>query len=171
MAKDKNKKPFKDTKLFQTIKQVAPAALDVVTDVAATVYPPLSIVDNLVDVALGQVGEGNVDDVKKIQEAKAEYSNELELYYKDLQSAREMYQNTDHKQADKIADNVIKYNLIIVLVMVCIQVLVIMYVEGQVAAVITGVVGTITGALLQERNTVINFFFGSSQGSKDKDAK
>ena len=54
------------------------------------------------------------------------------------------------------------------LVLVGVQVLVILYVDGQVAAVVTGIVGTITGALINERNTVVNFFFGSSKGSKDK---
>ena len=166
-----NKKKFKDTKLFATIKAVAPQALDVVTDVAASVYPPLGVVNTIVDNALGSLGQGDVESKKILEEAKADYQSEMEMYYADLQNARDMYKETDHTQADKIADNVIKYNLIIVLVMVVIQVLVIMYIEGQVAAVITGVVGTVTGALLQERNTVINFFFGSSSGSKDKDKK
>jgi len=166
----KNGIKFKDTAIFKTIKSIAPEVLDTVTDIAATVYPPLGIVNTLVDKALGVAkGKGNSGAEKKLNEAKVDYDSELELYYEDLKSARDMYKSTDHAQADKIADNVIKFNLIIILLMVVIQVLVILYIDGQIAAVITGVVGTITGALLNERSTVINFFFGSSQGSKDKD--
>lgn len=166
------KKKFKDTKIFSVIKNIAPEALDMVTDVAASVYPPLGVVNTMVDKALGVAKDkGDAGAAAALTAASEDYASELEMYYQDLQSARDMYKSTDHEQADKIADNVIKYNLIIVLVMVVIQVLVIMYIEGQVAAVITGVVGTVTGALLQERNTVINFFFGSSSGSKDKDKK
>jgi hypothetical protein len=168
----KDKKPFKETALFQTLKTVAPAVLDTVTDVAASVYPPLSVVDKLVDKAIGVAkDEGNASGAAVLYATRDDYASELELYYQDLSSARQMYQETDHTQADKIADNVIRYNLIIVMAMVLIQVLVIMYVEGQIAAVVTGVVGTVTGALLNERSTVINFFFGSSMGSKDKDKK
>lgn len=166
------KKKFKDTKLFATIKQVAPAALDTITDIAATVYPPLGVVNTLVDSALGiATEEGNADGITMLAKEQEGYSNELELYYADLANARDMYKNTDHKQADKIADSVMKYNLIIIIAMVAIQVYVIMNVEGQIAAVITGIVGTITGALINERSTVVNFFFGSSMGSKDKDNK
>jgi hypothetical protein len=73
--------------------------------------------------------------------------------------------------ADDIAEKIINWNLWLLLVLVIVQVLVIMFVDGQIAAVVTGVVGTITGALINERNTVVNFFFGSSKGSKDKDKK
>ena len=167
--KNKNKKPFKDSKLFQTIKRVAPNVLDGATDLVATAVPALAPLNNLIDAAIGVAAdEGDEDAVYELVSAREEYLKELDLYYADLKSARDMY-SSSHEQADKIADNVIKYNLFIVLFMVLVQCIVIMYVDGKVAAVITGIVGTVTGALIQERNTVINFFFGSSKGSKDKD--
>jgi hypothetical protein len=166
----KDKKPFKDSKLFSVIKKVAPNVLDSATDLMATAIPALSPLNNIIDKAIGVASDnGDSDAVYEILAAKEDYLKELDMYYADLKSARNMYQSTDHEQADKIADNVIKYNLFIVMLMVVIQCLVIMFVDGKVAAVITGIVGTVTGALLQERNTVINFFFGSSKGSKDKD--
>jgi hypothetical protein len=103
--------------------------------------------------------------MRQMEFEKEMYALEVE----DRKSARDMYVNAEHSQANKIADNVMRFNLIVICAMVCIQVLVIMYIDGQIAAVITGIVGTITGALINERNTVVNFFFGSSQGSKDKD--
>lgn len=167
--KDKNKKPFKDSKLFQTIKRVAPNVLDGATDLVATAVPALAPLNNLIDAAIGiAADEGDEEGVYELVSAREDYLKELDMYYADLKSARDMY-SSSHEQADKIADNVIKYNLFIVLFMVLVQCIVIMYVDGKVAAVITGIVGTVTGALIQERNTVINFFFGSSKGSKDKD--
>lgn len=168
--KKKNRKPFKDSKLFATIKKIAPNVLDSATDIMATAVPALSPLNNIIDKAIGVASDnGDEDAVYEILAAKEDYLKELDMYYADLKSARDMYRSTDHEQADRIADNVIKYNLFIVMLMVLIQCLVIMFVDGKVAAVITGIVGTVTGALLQERNTVINFFFGSSKGSKDKD--
>jgi hypothetical protein len=166
---EKKRKKFKDSKLFKTIKEVAPQVLDTVTDIAADVYPPLGAVNELVDKALGVAqDEENEDAMYELQYERGEYMKELELYYADLDSARDMYKEKSD-MADSVAKKIIDWNLWILLALVVIQVLVIMFVDGQIAAVVTGVVGTITGALINERNTVVNFFFGSSQGSKDKD--
>lgn len=166
---EKKRKKFKDSKLFKTIKEVAPQVLDTVTDIAADVYPPLGAVNELVDKALGVAqDEENEDAIYELQYERGEYMKELELYYADLDSARDMYKEKSD-MADSVAKKIIDWNLWILLALVVIQVLVIMFVDGQIAAVVTGVVGTITGALINERNTVVNFFFGSSQGSKDKD--
>lgn len=167
--KKKNRKPFKDSKLFATIKKIAPNVLDGATDIMATAVPALAPLNNVIDRAIGVATDnGDEEGVYELISEREDYLKELDYYYKDLKSARDMY-SSSHAQADKIADNVIKYNLFIVLFMVLVQCVVIMYIDGKVAAVITGIVGTVTGALIQERNTVINFFFGSSKGSKDKD--
>lgn len=166
----KNGVKFKDTAIFKTIKNVAPDVIDTVTDIAASVYPPLGVVNSLVDKALEVVVEkGDGDAVAQLTSASTNYNQEYKDYLADIQDARAMYKETDHAMADGIAKKIIDWNLWILLVLVGIQVMVIMFVDGQVAAVVTGVVGTITGALINERNTVVNFFFGSSQGSKDKD--
>ena len=101
--------------------------------------------------------------------AVEDYQKDLDRHLENTKDARAMYQNTDNETAYLIANKIIKENLWILLGLVLVQVAVVMFVHGQVAAVITGVVGTITGALINERNTVVNFFFGSSKGSKDKD--
>jgi hypothetical protein len=166
---EKNKKKFKDTAVFKAIKSIAPEVLDTVTDVAAAVYPPLGVVNTLVDKALGVAKDKDMPGGAAILHAANEdYQKELELYYQDLASARDMYKEKSD-MADSVAKKIIDWNLWIMLALVIVQVLVIMFVDGQVAAVVTGVVGTITGALINERNTVVNFFFGSSMGSKDKD--
>lgn len=166
------KKKFKDSALFGVIKSVAPQVLDGATDLVATAFPALAPLNNLVDKAIGIAKEkGDHAAVAQLTESKEDYLKEMDMILEDKQSAREMYQNTDHNMADSIANKIINWNLWIMLILVAVQVLVIMYVDGQVAAVVTGIVGTITGALINERNTVVNFFYGSSKGSKDKDFK
>ena len=165
----RNKKLFKDSKLFSLISSVAPEVIDSATDIIATAVPAFSPINNLVDRAIGianDKGEFKVAD--ELIEERHTYLKELDSYYKDIESARSMYANTDNETADIIAMKIIKENLWILLLMVAIQVAVVVYVEGQVAAVITGVIGTITGALINERNTIVNFFFGSSKGLKIK---
>ena len=155
-------KKLKDTKIGAFLKDKAPDVLSLVGDLLPDAGG-LGIVKNLI--------ENKFTNADKREEMLTEL-NDLEMeYLKDVQDAREMYEKTDHKMADEIADNIIRYNLIMIMAMVLIQVGVIMYVEGQIAAVITGVVGTVTGALLNERQQVVGFFFGSSKGSKDKDKK
>lgn len=164
---------FKDSPLFGIIKNLAPDLLDGATDLVATAFPALAPINNLVDKALDRCKEkGNSNGIAQLTEARDSYMSQLELYYKDMDSARDMYQDTEHEMADSIADNVIKRNLIFVAVLIVVQVLVVMYVEDKVLiAVISGAIGSVTTALLQERQQVINFFFGSSKGSKSKDKK
>jgi hypothetical protein len=98
--------------------------------------------------------------------------NEHELrvaYLADVNSARDMYKGSDHQMADKIADRVIIWNLPFIALLVGVNVGVISFVEDPIIAVSVGnIVGASIAYLWNERSTVINFFFGSSKGSKDK---
>lgn len=83
---------------------------------------------------------------------------------------RDMYKSTGHEMADEIATRVIKWNLWVVLLAVIIEIGAVLLLDDKVLiAVISGAIGSITTALLQERQQIINFFFGSSRGSKNKD--
>jgi len=147
------------------VKEKGGSALLGILDVADDIYPPLSIVTNVIKSISSKLSDKESIEVDQLLKS---YSQELELHLENTKDARLMYRSTDHSIADGIANNIVKWNLWIMLFLVVIQVLVILFVEGPVAAVVTGIVGTLTGALINERNTVINFFFGSSQGSKDK---
>lgn len=166
-------KQFKDSPLFGIIKSVAPDILDGATDLVATAFPALAPLNNLVDKALDRCRDkGNSDGVAQLTAARDSYMSELELYYKDMDSSRDMYKETEHEMADSIADNVIKRNLIFVAVLVVVQVGSVIYIDDKVLiAVISSACAGIITALLQERQQVINFFFGSSKGSKDKDKR
>ena len=93
----------------------------------------------------------------------------IEMDYKDRAGAREMYKE-ENQMADEIAKRVIIWNLWIVFLAIVIEILVVIYMEDKtLIAIISSAIGGLVTALLQERQQVINFFFGSSIGSKNKD--
>lgn len=153
-------KKIRDTKVGAFLKDKAPNVLNMVGDLLPDAGA-LGIVKNLIDIT--------VPDAEERESLGVELQSMEADFLADVKDARDMYENTGHKKADEIASQVINYNLWIILGLVAIMTLVIMYVEGTVSAVISGLIGTAIGNLFQERNTVIGFFFGSSQGSKDKD--
>jgi hypothetical protein len=69
-----NIKKFKDSKAFQLVKNIAPEILDQATDIAATIYPPLGIVNAFVDKAIDVAkAKGNHEEVAQLVEVKADY--------------------------------------------------------------------------------------------------
>jgi hypothetical protein len=104
------------------------------------------------------------------REEAEEFFRLVELEYKDVAHARDTYKETDHKVADFVAKKVINYNLWVVLAAILVEVLAVVYIDDKVLiAIISGAVGGLVTALLQERQQIINFFFGSSMGSKNKE--
>lgn len=164
----RNKKEFKDTGLFKALKGIAPKALEVATDIGASVFPPLAVVDAVIEEA--NKGKLNTSDKAVLNTERRIYEEEYKAYLADVQDARDMYE-VKSDTADQIAKKIMNHNMLIVCVLVIFEIGVIAFVEGQVAAVITGIIGTITGALINERTTVVNFFYGSSQSSKDKEGR
>ncbi|MBL4761390.1 MAG: hypothetical protein JKY93_01665 [Gammaproteobacteria bacterium] len=121
------------------------------------------------------------DAIKKIEQDQS-LANKLQLHLKDnehelktlaledVASARDMY-GKKNAMADKVADHVTRFNLLGVVFLILVDVLVLMFVKDSVVAVALGnIVGAIIQSLLQERQQVIGFFFGSSLGSKEKTA-
>ncbi|MDB9980491.1 hypothetical protein OAD61_00115 [bacterium] len=105
--------------------------------------------------------------ISKEQEVAA--NSLIEMDYADRAGAREMYK-TENEMADEIAKRVIIWNLWIVFLAIVIEILVVIYMEDKtLIAIISSAIGGLVTALLQERQQVINFFFGSSIGSKNKD--
>ncbi len=92
---------FKDSKLFQTVKEFAPQAIDTVTDIAADIYPPLEIVNNLVDKALENVtGNKKATEalIKVRDEHTVDYIKAFELEVEDRKSARDMFKDDSFLQ-------------------------------------------------------------------------
>ena len=109
-------------------------------------------------------------DLDMTAEQKAEGNKIIELEYADIAGARLMYTKTDHKTADEIATNIIKKNLPLIIGLVLINILSVWLLkdQGELIAIISNFIGITIGYLFSERQQVINFFFGSSIGSKDK---
>lgn len=163
--KDKAKVPFKDRPIAQLLKTVAPAILNVVADV----IPGGSAIKMISDMVLKDKTIPKADK-ETIQRELDRELEEYKLYVEDINAARTMYSTTGHDMADQIATRVIKWNLWVVLLAVVIEIGFVYFIDDKILiATVSTIIGSITTALLQERQQIINFFFGSSKGSKDKD--
>jgi hypothetical protein len=96
--------------------------------------------------------------------------NEIEL--DKYKTAHDSYKN-DGTEANKISESIINYNLPIIatLVLVNISLVYFMRDKSELIAIASNIIGVAIGNLFNERQAIINFFFGSSIGSKEKDRK
>lgn len=93
-----------------------------------------------------------------------------QMHLENTKDARAMYKQTNHARADEIADHVMTWNLPIIVVLVIMNILVVTFIEGgALIAIASNFIGMAMKQLMSERQTVMNFFFGSSMGSKEKD--
>lgn len=135
----------------------------------------------IADIAMAATGTTTPQDAAQIVKQNADFAieirrelmkNEHELTLAalaDVQNAREMYK-VQHDTADDIANWVITQNHLAVMLLIVANGLVLVYVKDQVLAVAAGnLIGGSIAALWQERQQILNFYFGSSLGSKIKD--
>lgn len=98
--------------------------------------------------------------------------NETVLEQLDEQSrqrASKQYTSGGSEQADKTAESIIKWNLWIIAGLVLANFGAVYVLKtGPLVAVVSNLIGVVIGHLLQERQSVVAFFFGSSLGSKLK---
>lgn len=161
-----DKKSFKDihgkTRVGKFLKEKAPDLLKSMLELAGGVIPGA---EGISDVLSGMIKTSTELDIENQQKAL----DLLKMDLDDISNARDMYKSTDHEMADNVAQRVIKWNLWIILIALVVEVAFVILVEDKVLiAIISSAVGGITTALLQERQQIINFFFGSSLGSKQK---
>lgn len=120
---------------------------------------------------------------------KEMYQLEIEAYkveVDDRRTAREKYIQADRTTADEIGRSIIQRNLIYIFILLMVQVLVTLVsvfladnfiadkqtavtIGSSMGSVVGAAIGTVIGSLLQERNQVVGFHFGSSMGSRQKD--
>ncbi len=86
--------------------------------------------------------------------------------------SHETYQ-TNHNMADGIATQIINRNLPIIAILVIANVGLVYFMKDNpsLIAIASNIIGVAIGNLFNERQAIVNFFFGSSIGSKEKDAK
>lgn len=87
----------------------------------------------------------------------------------DRRDARAMYKVNPEK-AEHVAEHIMRYNIVIVFLLVIINVLAVMHLRDNTAvlAIVSNFIGIVLHALLNERQSVVGFYFGSSLGSKLK---
>ncbi len=105
------------------------------------------------------------------QEQELAIEKAITLEYQDLADARDMYKTTGHEMTDFIAKDIIKKNLPYIIGLVVANVAAVMLLKGQgeIIAIVSNFIGIAIANLFMERQSVVNFFFGSSVGSKLKD--
>ncbi|AUR82905.1 TMhelix containing protein [Vibrio phage 1.029.O._10N.261.55.A7] len=121
------------------------------------------------------VNNASSEDLLKLKQANNDFIvKKLEMQAAEMQSARSAYVSSGGNQADKIADRVMKYNIIYAVVIALAQIFALTYftdLPDTVIVIIGNVCGWIIKGVLDERKDVTGFYFGSSLGSKQKDAK
>lgn len=92
------------------------------------------------------------------------------LYLSDKNNARDMYK-TEHTTADAIAQRVMQWNLVWLLVVLAAQCCAMWFLRDNpdILAAVSATCGFIINGLLAERREVTGFYFGSSLGSRIKD--
>lgn len=138
----------------------------------------------IVNIAAHAAGGGTVGEIVAKIEQSDQFKHDIRTalldnqhaiqmaVFEDRKSARQMYQATDHKTADDLAQKVFNWNPFMIVALVLAQIGVLVYVtDPAVASAASAVIGGSISYLWQERQTVIGFFFGSSHGSKVKTDK
>ncbi len=152
-------KKFKDTKVGKFLATAAPHVLDLVGDV----FPPVETLSKLVNKSSPElVGDPTYEKALEM------YQEELKYHIENTKGAREIYSQSKDI-TDQLARKVMTWNLPIILLLVIINIFCVKFLDSTLLAIISNVIGMVMQKLFEERSVVTNFFFGSSQGSKQKD--
>ena len=117
------------------------------------------------------------------QEIEKINSSKVELLKLDFDKLREEYRHDEakhleshetyriqHAMADTIANQIISRNLPIIAILVLVNISVVYFMEDKpsLIAIASNIIGVAIANLFNERQAIVNFFFGSSLGSKEK---
>ena len=163
------KKPFKDTDVGRFLKS---KGFNVVMDAIGTAVPGVTLLNDIKEMVIGDPGFKSLspDDQQQFLSLHARAMEELDKRLADTADARDMYEKKN-EMADAVARRIIKYNLIIVFGLVMVLIACTIFLKDNVLlALISSTIGGVSAQLLTERMTIVQFFFGSSAGSKEKQA-
>jgi hypothetical protein len=108
----------------------------------------------------------------KLKQTLLDNEHELDMApFRDRQNARDMH-NKHPQQADKIAHGIMRFNLPYIFILLVANVIAMVYLKdfSAILALVSNLLGMTIKSLFDERNCVTGFYFGSSMGSKSKDA-
>lgn len=173
---------FKDkhgkTRVGKLLQQIGEALPSLAGDILSVVTSPNpagatleTLKEKLAHKSTGQVGDNFLKQINALTEKDFEV---FKISIQDRQDARNMYIQTGHEQADKIASHIMSRNLPYIVVMASVNVLVLLFAESwnlstAVVLAVGNVIGMVIQSLIQERAQVVGFYMGSSIGSKMKD--
>lgn len=162
-------------KILQSIGKSLPELASDVFNVVTSPNPFGAVMDTLksklASSQTGAVGDNFNNELDNISE------DDKELFLAslaDVAGARDMYKSSDHTQADKVADIIMKKNLQYIAVLVLVNISVMVFSEKlqlntALIVAIGNVLGMVIQSLINERQQVVGFYMGSSLGSKIKD--
>ena len=154
------KKKFVDTKIGSFLKEKAPHVIDKIAEVAGkSGIPIVSQIGNVVDMLIPEMKE-------EIQPLLDDYDKEFPLLLADLADARSReVQIATSENAPTINKIITPVLALIIVVLTFAMWYMVLYktfgVEKDVVVFILGALTTLCGG-------VVNYYFGSSSGSKDK---
>lgn len=160
-------KPFKDTALG---KFLSGKGFNSVMETAGTFIPGVKILNEVKEMVLGspEYDKLQPEDKQLFFELHQQEMEELDKRLADTADARKMYSGKN-EMADLVSKRVVNWNLPIIAILILVLIACIVWVADKtLLALISTAIGGVTTQLLSERQTIINFFFGSSMGSKDK---
>ena len=151
-------KKFRETKVGRFLAKAAPTVLDVVGDV----FPPVETLANLVFKEAPDMVNSPI-----YLDAMEQYKADLQYHLQNTSGARGIYAQSKDI-TDGLANKIMNWNLSLIFVLVILNIACVTYLDSALLAIVSNVIGMVMQKLFEERSSVTNFFFGSSQGSKQK---
>jgi|10_taG_2_1085330.scaffolds.fasta_scaffold40421_5 hypothetical protein len=168
---EKGKKPFNETKFGKFLDKAKEVASDKGEDIVNAVGMAISgnyvgAISKVGKALIGSKEEGTTEMAEELFASQEDYINELELIFKDKESARDM-QKEALAQEDLFSKRFVYYfaTLIFLFSATIITLLFFVEIPQENKRIVDMAIGIIVGTGLI---SVIQFFFGSSKGSKDK---
>jgi hypothetical protein len=182
-SKKKNRKPFKETGFGKFATKVAGSLPELAGDILtiATSSNPIGASINIIkgklldaqDDANPQRSEEIDKLIAELEKSRMDWEAEIyALEIDDRKDSRKMY-ILKSEMADDIASAIITWNLPVIALLLVVEIFCAIYLKDDptLLSVISLSIGAVSQALISERLTVIQFFYGSSLGSKKKQEK
>lgn len=179
MKKDKRK--FNETGFGQFCKSITkdiPSIAGDVFEIATSSNPIGTTIGKVTELLKGEAEKNNTAKIALAELQRNQLDWELETYRAeslDRERASKSYVQRS-EMADRIAENIISRNLLFIAILlgfnIAFNVLSTIFIDDKTIAVSIGstiatAIGTVIGSMLQERNQVVGFFFGSSLKNKE----
>ena len=163
-------KAFNKTKFGSFLTKVGSTGLDIISILGkAKGGNIIGAINETKSLLTSSTSKDSLSLLGELNDNENDFISDYDKYLEDIKDARNMYIK-EHEVADKIATKIIRENLPTIGGLIILNVGAVWLLEGkgEIIAIVSNFIGIAIGHLFNERQSVINFFFGSSKGSKDK---